>query len=285
MLGRFRFTRVTATIDSMIPRTVSVWKEVGETPLAALERLRVERPELADLPLTYAGRLDPLAEGTLLVLVGDECKRQGAYRNLDKKYEIEVLLDVSTDTGDVLGIPVPGSAHTETTLPALKSILQSETGKKCVPYPHFSSKTVNGKPLFQYALEGTLDTIRIPVHEERIYRVRLTHLDTITKQELEERVTWLLERAPRDEAASKRLGADFRQDAVREAWSKVFRDSTHETYTVLSLRVTCASGTYMRSLAERIGTALGSRALALSIRRTKIGRYLPLLRMWLKTYR
>ncbi len=269
----------------MLPRTISVWKEVGQTPLQALEKLRVAHPELTDLPLTYAGRLDPLAEGQLLVLVGDECKQQSAYRNLDKEYEIEVLLDVSTDTGDPLGMPHLGGEHTETSLPALKRILRTQTGSKHVPYPHFSSKTVHGKPLFLYALEGALDTIVVPEHQETIYAIRLSHVDTVSAHELRERIEWLLTKVPRDDSESKRLGSDFRQDAIRSAWEEVFRHSQKDTYTVLSLRVTCASGTYMRSLAERIGTALGSRALALSIRRTRIGIYLPLLRWWRKTYR
>ncbi len=269
----------------MLPRTVSAWKEVGETPLQALEKLRVARPELTELPLTYAGRLDPMAEGQLLVLIGDECKRQDAYRNLDKEYAIEVLLDMSTDTGDVLGMPHAETKQAETTLPALKKILRSEIGTKQVPYPHFSSKTVHGKPLFLYALEGTLDTVSIPVHEETIHTIRLDHVNTITKPELQERIESLLTKAPRDNAQTKQLGADFRQDTIRAAWTDLFSRSSHSTYTVLSLRVTCASGTYMRSLAERIGTALGSQALALSIRRTRIGTYVPLLRMWTKTYR
>lgn len=269
----------------MLPRTVSAWKEVGETPLQALEKLRATRPELAELPLTYAGRLDPMAEGQLLVLVGDECKRQDAYRNLDKEYEIEVLLGVSSDTGDVLGLPQLASGYTPTSLSALKRILKSEIGSKLVPYPRFSSKTVNGKPLFLHALEGTLDSIVIPEHRETLYDIRLEHIDTVPAEELEERVTVFLEKAPRNTTSTKQLGADFRQDAIRAAWTQTFSESSQNTYTVLSLRITCASGTYMRSLAERIGTALGSRALALSIRRTKIGRYVPFLRMWLKTYR
>ena len=84
-----------------------------------------------------------------------------------------------------------------------------------------------------------------------------------------ERVTSLLALAPTSDEPSKALGADFRIDAVKKSWRQVFAHP--RSYQVLSLTVSCGSGTYMRSLAARIGASLGTRALALSIRRTRIG--------------
>ena len=44
-------------------------------------------------------------------------------------------------------------------------------------------------------------------------------------------------------------------------------------YPYLTIRVHCSSGTYIRSLAEDIGTALGTGAYLTALRRTKIGQY------------
>ena len=52
-------------------------KKVGETLLQALNKLRKGFSFLENQKLTYAGRLDPMAEGKLLVLIGDECKNKG----------------------------------------------------------------------------------------------------------------------------------------------------------------------------------------------------------------
>ncbi len=60
-------------------------KAAGETPLATLERTRIERGIAPNFPMTYAGRLDPLAEGVLILLVGDECKKKDQYLGLDKE--------------------------------------------------------------------------------------------------------------------------------------------------------------------------------------------------------
>ncbi len=266
---------------------VVLWKEVGRTPLQAIEAWKARNPDHANVPASYAGRLDPMAEGKLLVLLGDECKRQKAYHALDKEYRIEVLLDISSDTGDVLGMPEYADRNAAPSNGQLRSVLRSETGTKTVPYPAFSSKTVNGKPLFQYALEGTLDTIAIPEHDETIHSIRLMTISNLSRETMGKRIHELLARAPRSTEPSKVLGADFRQDVIRTAWDELLEALPKRSFTVLTLRVRCGSGAYMRTLADRIGTRLGTRALALSIRRTRIGRYLPLgtLGMWLRQYR
>ncbi|MDB5189591.1 MAG: ine55 [Parcubacteria group bacterium] len=245
-------------------------KKIGETPLEALTDWKARHPRYKDVPASYAGRLDPMASGKLLVLLGEECKRQTEYTKLDKTYEIEVLLDIGSDTGDILGIVEASKCETTITKIAAKAVLQTEVGTHTIPYPIYSSKTVNGKPLFLYALEGTLDTIELPTHEETIHRIVLKGLRTVSNTTLKERIETLLALAPVSTEPSKALGADFRIVDVRRSWAKVFE--AERQYEILKLKVECGSGTYMRSLAGRIGKRLGTRALALSIRRTKIKR-------------
>jgi len=250
-------------------------KTVGQTPLQAIERWKSENPLFKDTAACYAGRLDPMASGKLLVLLGDECKRQDRYHGLDKEYEIGVLLDIKTDTGDILGMPVYTGIESRPDVNEVRKVLAAERGSKHVPYPAYSSKTLNGKPLFMYALEGALDSIEIPVHPETIYRSTLLKKEKIPATELRTRIRSSLLDIPRSQDASKALGADFRQDAIRDAWEELFSTLPERSFIVLSLRVSCGTGTYMRSLAERIGAALGTTALALSIRRTRIGTYWP----------
>lgn len=256
-----------------IPPYVVLEKALGQTPLQAIDAWRQEHLECAHIPASYAGRLDPMATGKLLVLLGDECKRQDKYRGLDKEYEIEILLDLSTDTGDVLGMPAFSDSVSVPDTRALSDALKAQQGAHDVPYPAFSSKTVNGKPLFQYALEGALESIAIPTHTERIYRTQLLAIEQVSKGALEERIGQMLALAPRAPEPSKALGADFRQDAIRAAWTSLFDSLPERTFTVARLRVACASGTYMRSLAARIGETLGTRGMALSIHRSRIGTY------------
>lgn len=69
---------------------LSLYKELGETPLECLQRFKAEHPEYMEAKMTYLGRLDPMAEGLLLVLVGNT-KDKEKYLSLDKTYEFEVL--------------------------------------------------------------------------------------------------------------------------------------------------------------------------------------------------
>lgn len=249
-------------------RYVMLDKKIGQTPLEALNEWRAAHARYRATPASYAGRLDPMASGKLLILLGDECKRQDAYTGLDKEYEIEILLDVGSDTGDILGLVSGTEVETHPTRTEIQTALAKELGTHPRPYPAYSSKTVNGKPLFLYALEGTLGTIEIPVHDETIHRIRLLSIKQIEHDALIIRVVSLLALAPTSDEPSKALGADFRIHDVRNSWAGL--GFGPKTYTVLKLRVTCGTGTYMRSLAERVGATLGTRALALSIRRTKI---------------
>ncbi len=253
-------------------RRVVIDKQVGETPLMALERWKVANPAYAAAPASYAGRLDPMASGKLLILLGDECKRQKDYTKLDKEYEIEVLLEVGSDTGDALGLVEYTELQTPIESQHLVRVLNAEIGSHTRSYPSFSSKTVNGKPLFLHALEGTTSSITIPTHEEHIYSIAVQQIVTISSAHLAAHMKDFLTKVPRSNESSKQLGADFRIDAVRTGWEKLMRETGQRAFIVLKLRVACGSGTYMRSLAGRIGEAFGTRALALSINRTKIGR-------------
>ena len=266
------------------PMPTVLHKPRGKTPLEIVTAWKESEGLPADLPVSYAGRLDPMAEGLLLVLVGDECKEQKRYTKLDKEYVVEVLLGISSDTGDVLGIP--SLSLSEPSFFRLSEVLANEVGFHSRAYPAFSSKTVKGKPLFVYALEGTLDTISIPEHIETVYRVSLIGRRELSPSDLSAYIADALRDTPTSDEPSKLLGADFRIGVIKPAWESLLQDSPR-TFHVLTLRVSCGSGTYMRTLAERIGKRLGSSGLALSIKRTKIGRYQKLpfgIGFWKKVY-
>lgn len=253
-------------------RYIVLDKAIGQTPLEVLNEWKREHPDYLDVSASYAGRLDPMASGKLLVLLGEECKRQKHYTGLDKEYEVSILLDLATDTGDVLGLPTYSTLHTEPSLSAVQEVLSNELGTRSHKYPAYSSKTVEGIPLFLHALRGTLGDIEIPTHSETIFSIRLVDTHHLPADAVYGYISQALRVVPRDDAPSKKEGADFRQDEIREAWQLLFAKIPERTFTIIKIRVVCGTGTYMRSLAERVGHALGTTALAVSIHRTKIGK-------------
>lgn len=262
--------------DAYLPTYVTTEKSVGETPLQALERLRLEKRIPKSVPLAYAGRLDPMASGTLLILIGDTCKQQERYHEYDKAYDFEVLFDISSDTGDVLGLLTHAQKVSTITSMSCKEVAQSLHGDIQLPYPHFSSKTVRGKPLHVWTLEGRIKEIEIPTQQSHIYS--LTHNDTsiIDAHSLYSQVCSKIETIPLVTEPSKVLGADFRRADIRISWKTVFDMYPTRSYTIARFTAIVSSGTYIRSLAPLIGEKLGTRALAYSIHRTVIGKRIQL---------
>jgi tRNA pseudouridine(55) synthase len=265
---------------------IVIEKRVGETPLQALERFRALKKELKDAPLAYAGRLDPMASGKLLVLIGNECKRQVVYHGLDKEYEFEILFGVRSDTNDILGI-IDSCTPQRVDEHRLRILIQRLVGPIELPYPHFSSKTVRGKPLFAWTLEGKLDEIHIPTKKSTIYVLKLADLYQLKKGDIRKDVLKRIDSLPTVTEPSKELGDDFRRVSVKSSWGRHLDSAAPTEFTIAKFRCIVSSGTYMRTLAELIAQELGGCGLAFSIKRTKLGTYIPLFGkfgLWKKQY-
>ena len=260
-----------------LPKYVVLEKAVGQTPLVCAELWRSDKPELFGVPLAYAGRLDPMASGKLLILIGDECKVQEKYHGLDKQYEFSILFGVGSDTADVLGRLRIENTIPSPTLTQLQNICTQLEGDVELPYPHFSSKTINGKPLHVWTLEGRLNEITIPTKRSTIFKIKPTKLETKTRAEIYAEVSTKIETIPTVTDESKALGNDFRRADVRADW-KHFTQTGHpeDTFTIATFSCIASSGTYMRTLCEVIAKNCSTSGLAYHIHRTHIGHYQPL---------
>jgi tRNA U55 pseudouridine synthase TruB len=73
----------------------------------------------------------------------------------------------------------------------------------------------------------------------------------------------------------KKVQGDFRQEEIVAQWvafaaSDAATAHRRNTVQIVTIRTTVSSGTYMRSLAEKMGELLGLPALAYRIKRTAI---------------
>ena len=138
---------------------VNLYKKLGETPRERLERLRIQRPHFEHEVLSYAGRLDPMAEGVMLCLVGSANHRREAYLDMSKEYTLDILFGFSTDTYDVLGKITESGEPLGIMRKKIKEALNEFRGMQAQEYPPYSSKTVEGKSLFAWAREGVMDKL------------------------------------------------------------------------------------------------------------------------------
>jgi len=271
---------------NMNDNVIKVYKKAGETPLDCIDNLKKEHVELGLLPMTYAGRLDPLAEGVLLLLVGEECKKKDEYLNLGKVYEVEVLFGFATDTYDVLGKITKDETSSEILfkrsrdlgdgspyqtilngtsdyISKMQVILPEFIGKIKQKYPPYSSRPVNGKSLFEWAREGKLDEIEIPTHNVFVENIEIIDNSEISGKYLLEDIKEKI----------LKVKGDFRQEEILKIWENELKDKEEEKYSIIKLRISCGSGVYMRSIANDIGEKLDIPTLALKIVRTKVGEY------------
>lgn len=247
----------------MVKDVILLNKKEGETPLSALTAFRTRNKKYKDVPMTYAGRLDPMANGLLLVLTGDETKNKEKYLALGKEYEFEILFGFTTDTYDILGKVVKvvrPCLMTQELEKKIKQNLKFFKGKFIQKYPAYSSKTVAGKPLFTYARRGEL--VESPQREVVVMSLKYLGMHKISTKKLLENI----------EHRVAKVKGDFRQKEIIKIWHKNL-NVKHSVFNIASFKIKCGSGTYVRSIANSLGEKIGIPALAFRIKRTKIGRW------------
>lgn len=265
-------------------------KAVGETPLSCAEDYRSNHPELLGVSMSYAGRLDPMASGKLLVLLGEQCKQQEKYHGLDKEYEFSVLFGIESDSLDVLGrlktcSKKDNQPAVEVTETNLSSTLKELIGNIELPYPRFSSKTVQGKPLHTWTMEGRLHEIEIPTKNSTVYSLDYIKTEIISRAELAKQARQKIDTIPPVTELRKALGNDFRRVDVRADWENITNDSSlPDSYTIATFSCIASSGTYMRTLASIIAKKANTCGLAWHIHRTKIGVYDPKTKSWTRKF-
>ncbi len=225
------------------------YKNRFETPLESLNRLRLERPELATETLSYAGRLDPMAEGLLLVLVGeDENRDRQKYLHLSKTYEIEILFGLETDTYDLLGVVKSAKElNTEFSREKAQLELNKFIGEHEFPYPRFSSKVFSLQP-----------TDEIPTRVMKINSIKSLEWNEVKGDKVKAEIL----------EACEKVKGDFRQDLILNS---IINIPKNISFQILKCSVACESGAYMRTLAHELGQRLATGAIAYRIKRVQIG--------------
>ena len=241
-----------------------LYKKLGETPLQSIQRFKGENPEYEGVPMTYAGRLDPMAEGLLPVLSGERVGEKEKFLDLPKTYVFEVLWGFDTDTLDILG-KVSQCESTQYLVPSkeeIEEVLRNSIGKIEQKYPNYSSKPVLGVPLFDLSRQELLHTVEIPTHEVEIHDAKYISRRTVAGGELLSEI----------ERRIALVTGDFRQEEIMHRWSEMLsKMPSYTRYIIDTAEITVSRGFYVRQFVADFSRNFGTFAIAFHIFRSKIG--------------
>ncbi|MFC1711868.1 hypothetical protein ACFLZ1_04770 [Patescibacteria group bacterium] len=244
-------------------KTVTIYKKVGETPLQTVLRFKKSHPQYLHDKVSYAGRLDPMAHGGLLLLIGKENKNRRFWEKLDKEYLFEILFGIATDSNDILGIITKTIKKTNVSEQKIKTVLTEIAKVKYQTPPIYSAVKVKAKPLYYWARKGLINKIKIPQRKIKIYKIKLESINLISQKKLQKNIN----------ARLNLIKGDFRQKQILTKWNNFFKSSDVDFYKTALIQVKCSSGTYVRSISRDIGKKLKIPTLTFTIKRTKI--FLP----------
>jgi tRNA pseudouridine55 synthase len=200
---------------------VNIYKEQGFTSHDVVAKLR---GIYGQKKIGHTGTLDPMAEGTLIVCLGQATKLSDLILTKDKQYIAKMKLGLVTDTDDITGnetasdeeaasklfegVQDESSSSSKDIAKLMEDTFEGFLGKSMQIPPMYSAIKVNGKKLYEYARAGIV-----------------------------------IEREPRP----------------IEIYEMKLIDILPETHEV-SFSVRCSKGTYIRSLIRDIGEKLGTGA-------------------------
>ncbi len=218
----------------------------------------------------HTGTLDPLATGLLPICFGEATKFSNALLDADKTYRALLRLGQTTTTGDAEGdiiaeCPVEvGQADVDAVLAKFRGEIQQ------LP-PMYSALKHQGKPLYKYIRKG--ETI---ARELRSVVIHELVLNSFSGEKFPPARTPSLRSPPPEGGraiAPSPCGVTSDLAGVIGQPSRMASSSIIGLgmgFCEMDITVRCSKGTYIRTLAEDIGAALGCGAHLTGLRRTLI---------------
>ncbi|WFD27931.1 tRNA pseudouridine(55) synthase [Malassezia nana] len=229
--------------------------------------------------LGQGGTLDPLAEGVLVIGIGAATKQLSQFLHCRKTYETTGLLGTSTTSYDAESPVMRRAPHTHVDRDLMSAQLPRFTGTvKQIP-PVFSALRMDGKRLFDYARAGEPLPRPIEARDVTVHKLELvawhapeSHTYEAPTTEVPAEDQALLGQVRRL-AGSDDNGTDtFKEgDDAMPSHAAAASDAPDARPAAFTLTMTVSSGTYVRSIVHDLGTACGSAAHVVRLRRTRQG--------------
>ena len=214
--------------------------------------------------LCFAGRLDPMARGKVLLLFNDECKNIEKYKNMNKIYTFKIIIGFQTDSDDSLGIiqNINPNITTENIIEIKKKIsFNIKTGSFNQSFHKYSSKCINGKPLWQITKENEKENNEdLPSHLVSIYDYK------IGKCEQYNFIDWKTKIINQINTIDKKC--NFNQENIINQWNNINLDIKH--IYAIPITLTVSSGFYVRQFVRDFSDIIDFPLMVYDINRIEI---------------
>ena len=214
---------------------ILVYKKKGKTSRNVVENISKRYGVKAG----HIGTLDPMAKGLLPVLVGNTCKLSKYLMEHDKTYLVEMKFGYNTETLDIEG-----------------EILEEDKS--------FRENNIVDNEFFDMIIIAMKKELGTKKQIPPIYSAKKLNgkkLYEIAREDKEKAIEMAKEKA-------KEITIYNMYDiSLKELWDNNPKD------IVLSFKVECSSGTYIRSLVRDIAENMGTIAIMTDLRRIAVGNY------------
>ena len=214
---------------------ILVYKRKGKTSRNVVENISKKYGVKAG----HIGTLDPMAKGLLPVLVGNTCKLSKYLMEHDKTYLVEMKFGYNTETLDIEG-----------------EILEEDK--------LFRENNIVDNEFFDMIIMAMKKELGTKKQIPPIYSAKKLNgkkLYEIARKDKEKAIEMAKEKA-------KEITIYNMYDiSLKELWDNDPKD------IVLSFKVECSSGTYIRSLVRDIAENMGTIAIMTDLRRIAVGNY------------
>ena len=214
---------------------ILVYKRKGNTSRRVVEKISKKYNTKAG----HIGTLDPMAKGLLPILVGNSCKLSKYLMEHDKTYLVEMKFGYNTETLDIEG-----------------KILEEDI--------HFRENNIVDNEFFDMIIMAMKKELGTKKQIPPIYSAKKLNgkkLYEIARKDKEKAIEMAKEKA------KEIIIYNMYDISLKELWDNDPKD------IVLSFKVECSSGTYIRSLVRDIAENMGTIAIMTDLRRISVGNY------------
>jgi tRNA U55 pseudouridine synthase TruB len=244
-------------------------KPIGITP----NQLRLELIESGELSKQscYAGRLDPMARGKMLFLEKEELKDMDMYLQKSKTYQFEVILGLSTDTDDIMGL-LDTDIQLLQNIDYMKSSIEKrihhfkthgQNTQKYHPYSSFVLKK-NGikKQLWKWNSTHQLTYDELPSKKVSLYDIQIVEYKEYNGGD------FFNECIHRVDSVDKSYS--FRQMEIIEQWKSILKTHGETVIYSIKMELSASSGYYIRQFGYDLKHNISFPLLIYDIHRTDL---------------